>query len=777
MKKNTVKRILLWVMAAVLCLGCCLPALASEGDRTLLHYSLREGGNSYYITQVFSGDRDIIVLLNGSDLKVLRYTDPAGEPEEYVMPRETADAGLTEDGMSVSRQTVCWFSWNSEIYAVQIETKYDLENGSSEVEGGFVRHLALKDGQAVLEECDIPRLDWSVMIDDSNGSFQNSRWMNRTLVSGDRMIGQTYDNRGQNMLVFFDLTTGDAEELSLAEIGEIYPGPDGTILYTRYEWAEETRVHVIRLDPADQSEEEMAVIPLGNGYLTGLTYDQGTDTLYYVRGGELWAAPGLDVDSAIAVNDCPISNEVTSCLLPDGRILLWSNDVAMIRNTDPALRSEGSLVIQDYIYSESLPDTVYDFGSVRGDLSVVLRREGDASQVLQAMMNRDAQVDIYSLEYSSSQFEALRSRGFLADLSGNTQLAEAVSRMVPFMQDALQQDGKIIAAPVSLYGSFLGYRPKVWEKLGFTEEDLPKTWDQFFDLLESLPEKMEGSEYAILETWTSRESFRSFIMTTLINQYQIFLNSGDREYAFNTPLLRNLMDRLDRLDYDALGMRTQAEEEDAEEGMVQEYKTPLFECYTQVTVASWGSDDAVLPLSLEEGEEPVLPVTLHVAFVNPYSENAEAAAEYLAMSLNNLQTATKYSIFGDLNEPIRYPDYEETKQNLQTWLEQAQEMLEKADEENREMLEETVKTYQESVDSFDEEYWMVSPAGIEEYRNHQAWIRVLSYDFVTELISKEQGGETGYYELVDAYAQGQTTAEDLLTAIDRKVQMMRLEGN
>ena len=34
-----------------------------------------------------------------------------------------------------------------------------------------------------------------------------------------------------------------------------------------------------------------------------------------------------------------------------------------------------------------------------------------------------------------------------------------------------------------------------------------------------------------------------------------------------------------------------------------------------------------------------------------------------------------------------------------------------------------------------------------------------------------------FYSLFDGYLQGQKSAEELLSYIDRKVQMMRLEGN
>ena len=163
--------------------------------------------------------------------------------------------------------------------------------------------------------------------------------------------------------------------------------------------------------------------------------------------------------------------------------------------------------------------------------------------------------------------------------------------------------------------------------------------------------------------------------------------------------------------------------------------------------------------------------------IHPFSANAEAAAEYLALSLDHLQTSTRYSIFEDLNEPLRYPDFEETKESMRGWLEEAKTMLENADEENRSAMEELVQSYEEALASMDDTYWMISPASIDAYRSRQDWIRPLSYDFTANMVSDGQEGAGGFYDLVEAFARGEISADELLSQIDKKVQMMRLEGN
>ena len=102
-----------------------------------------------------------------------------------------------------------------------------------------------------------------------------------------------------------------------------------------------------------------------------------------------------------------------------------------------------------------MSETIYDINNPRGDISVVLQRDWNA-KVLQEMMNRDSSVDIYVLQYDRNEFSAMRNRDYLPDLSGNEKIAANVERMYPYVQDALKQNGKIIAIPTGFTGETLG---------------------------------------------------------------------------------------------------------------------------------------------------------------------------------------------------------------------------------------------------------------------------------------------------------------------------------
>lgn len=773
------KKITIWILIAALALLGCAPAMAAGNDRTILHVKNTDGYSGLFVDNVFPVDGGIYVSVTGATRGIRYYADGAEEPVEYLLPEENVEDLMPgEDGTTSYTETVAWFGWKDGLYVIQNQITSGPE--SNEIDGGYVRKAVMQDGKVQLEECDVPQLDWTNMIEDYGG-WKGSRYLNRSIVSGDRLIAQVWDNNGGAVLEIFDLTTGFAQEIYTEGTDDMCAGPDGKILTLQYDWNEETPIARIRMmNPEDQSEEEIATVQVENATAQGLAYDAENHRIFYALNGEIWAIPEDGSAEAQSVTDCPISGGFRAIVLGGQRILLWGQTDILIRDTDPNRdRSEFTLNIQDYIWGQSLNETTFDYTNANGNASVVIRNGGNMESILQDMMNRDATNDIYTLNYESSQFDALRSRGFLADLSGNADVQAAFGKMYPFMQKALEQDGKIIAVPLDVRGNAMGIRMDSWKKLGGTEEELPKTWDQFFDWLNQLPEKLQGTGIPVVEEWTTRYSFRSTIMNTILNQYQAYINQAGNDYAFNTPILRDLLEKLDQVDYDALGIR---EDENGEEGGMmdygssgEEYREPLLDFYTSYTISTWRGAANPLALRFDESTEAVMPVNLTVAFVNPYSQHAEEAARFLAMCMQNLRSETRYSIFADLTEPIRDPYYEENQKRLAEWLEEARKHLEEASEEEKSMWEESVKMYQDMMADNEKNSWMISPEAITSFQQRANLLQPLSYDFTSSLVSSDGG--SNFYELWEGYINRQVSAQELLSAIDKKVQMMRLEGN
>ena len=239
--------------------------------------------------------------------------------------------------------------------------------------------------------------------------------------------------------------------------------------------------------------------------------------------------------------------------------------------------------------------------------------------------------------------------------------------MYPWAQEALKKDGKIIAVPVMSYTDSMNINLTEWKKAGGTEEELPKTWDQFMDWVESMPKRLEGKDVVLAEKYLNRTFFRSMIAQAIVSQYQVMMDYKGGDYSFNTPVLSGLLTRLANLDYEALGIPEEVNY-DEDDGGESEWRDPLLNSYGY---NGYNSSEEYYPLVLGFTEEdtPVLPMSLYVGFVNPFSEHPEEAAELLALVMKHEDIYTQYGLYTDKTEPVERSDADEQRKRVKDELE------------------------------------------------------------------------------------------------------------
>ena len=123
------------------------------------------------------------------------------------------------------------------------------------------------------------------------------------------------------------------------------------------------------------------------------------------------------------------------------------------------------------------------FMNAHPDIPIVLAdvNSFSADQLAQSMVSGNDAADIYSLSLSYGSFDQLRQKGYCVDLSSSEVLLNAVKQMNPDFTASFYQDGKLYAFPESAGATGFGYSPSALEKIGLTEDDLPKTYLEFID--------------------------------------------------------------------------------------------------------------------------------------------------------------------------------------------------------------------------------------------------------------------------------------------------------
>ncbi len=838
------KTIILWIMALILCVTACWPAFASAGDRVIFRSKTGDDGMSEdWIDSVWKAGDGIYVVIRGNDDTVLAYRDLQSEPERFTMKRwgfanedsEAAESAIgetaavqalpvlgigdednedegdededdeddnsflvaktapeEENGEKEPEQSTPmdfyvenWFVWNNELYgigAVQTST----EKGNR-VDSIAIRRAKLEDGKIILEDSGLPELDREHVVESYDES-ENFTGIYNLFTAGNYLIGISYGMTQK--LVAFNLTDGSSKamELDYESSIEAARNDDHSFLLCRGKWTGDystADVTVSRVNPEDLSEEPLTELKGLKDTRISPCYDGEKNTLYYVAGGQLWAMPELDQSKAEAVNECPEQSPNT-ILLPDGYVLIWSNRTVMIKNTDPSQRADITLRVFDNWNTDAMNEAIFEMGNQRRDISVILQQEwsSGSNDILQAMMNRDGQTDIYIMQYNGNDFRALRNRGYLTDLSDNAQIAAETERMYPWIQNAMKQDGKIIAVPVGFYSETYNINMSAWKEIGGTEEELPRTWEQFFDWIETLPKRLEGTEYTAVEQYMSRTGFRMSAASVILAEYQAVMDSKGEDYAFNTPLLAGLLKRLENLDYETLGLPEEVNYEEADDGG-DDWHTPMVSNYGYSGIT--GYDDGYVPLvlSFSEEEPAMLPVTMYAAFVNPYSEHQQEAKELLALMLKKMDIYSQYKLFTDKTEPIQIPDMDEMVKNHEKTMEEYRKKLEKADDAEKPMLEEWIQSEEKYWNDKDRWMWTISPNVIATYQKLSSVLIAQDSAVIDELWGTEEKKERdqifkglfGYEDPESQDKPGNVAIEEALDMIDRKIQMKRKEGN
>ncbi len=747
------------LLALVMAL-CCVPAMAAEGDAILGH----NDDNTLYFNYSFTVGDTLYMVAYGS-LYSYRLGDADLVEYTYDIP-ESQDEEVSYDVSTMP------FASGDSLYALNLTTRYS-EN--TEFDGAKLVSLTLgEDGMVHFEDvCDV---DWSDLVEYYDNNSYPVRPENILGAAGKAFI-RYYDPQGDYKLSTIDLSTGDVEEVSeLKDAYSMTPYRDGALLVEQYNYEKPDTARLMIYDPADESIQTLAEITVDeHSPLNGLAYDAGSDTVYCTKGGEICPVDLAAGKVGEGVTDMPLDvYGASTAFVLEGGYYAYCSEGAVIRNLDPAQKAKTRLKINDGSWSDSVSKAYYRFVNTHGDVGVVLSRDYNESvNLIEKMMNRDDSIDVYVMSAATTVYDALYNRGYLMELDGSQKAMELAERMYPALRECLSVDGHLVALPVVLNSSTLGINAKALEALGLSMADVPEDWGDFLDFLAGLPDKLDGAKVKLFYSGYDADDARSDLFNSIFEDYSRYINANDPAMGYNTELLRGLLAKLEQIDFVALGCAESSEDEENQGGYIEYSDDELVLLQTSIgcSIGNFYSDYTPVLMRVDPDVPANLVLDATVAFVNPFTKNPEAAMEFIDELTDNLTSATRYCVDPSLSEPIRGQWNEEYLADTQKMLDDLRADLATAEPADRQMIEESIRDMEENLEYFDTYGWDVSPREIEWYRAHA---ENLSLAKVNWLYSDDSGEA---WELMNQYREGQISGPDMLAAIDKKVQMMLLEGN
>ena len=758
-----------WTALLALMLAALLPcaAFAAKGDVNLARYEeMREkyqdgvygscvAGDTLYL---YGSNHFYTYQIGDADLTVVEYQLPEVEEGEYIGIRK-----LFSDGEGLFALCVTE-SYSGEDYGLRSAGIYSIEVGGDEVTFG--------------EPIELDIDDLTVSYGDEAKYFIQ---INSACFVDGYLMMYVYDDNDEEAIYALDVETGEGGFVEdVGRVRCIAAYSDGQLLIQSYDYEANTYEFSV-YDPRTESLTP-ACEPVDRERFSfaSMAYSLESDRLFFLSGGYVVAVKDFDFENAEQVAELSslYYSEDGGMLLPGDYYVYASYEGVSIRATDPDALPETRITVRGGGYSDAIMSAYYSFGNTHGDVAVILDQSYmQPSEIIESMMSRDPSVDVYMMSVASQAYDALYNRGYMVELD-NEEIVSAVEEMYPAIQEVLTRDGEIVAIPLNLYGWTLGLDYEGFEKLGIAREDVPDNWSELLDLLEELPDMLpEDGSVRIFEDYYTQMTARDSLLSVILESWRVHQTAAGREIDYDSPELIELFEKVMELDYEALGLPEEDEEETASYRVI-EYSSDSDRRYTLIetgvgcTIGNFYSNCEPALLSVIPGEPGEVPLSLTVAFVNPFSPNVELSQEFLLELMRNMTRSTSYNVSDKLNEPVRYSNTLENIKEYQKMLDELREELETADPVDVPDIEEQIVEMEKILEDMDRYGWEIPQKDIDWYRAHAEHLAVERYDFLNA------AGEDGELSaLLEQFSQGKVSPADFLKEVDRKVRMRALEGN
>ncbi len=762
------KRICASLITLILCVSIVLAAQAAPGDAALVP---PDGQGSFYTLATVN---DTLYLLAESGLYAWRAGDAAPSflgalPEQ---PGQTGNATMAFSGTGGTIMRIGGYFID---HLLAAEGKlYGLDS-----DDGSLYLLEAAEGKVMLTKTQA--LQWDAVAQSQGGMVIPGVVASPVIVDGYLYLVKSGPDGSANELIRFNLADGSHLKYDAQLIAAIAPYREGKALVLQYASQQDAQARTGKmwLNLLDlESGEVTKGVQTPVSVAEGLAYDAASDTASFFSGGEVYAVDQMTACRLAGYAPAGFQGMMVARgqMLPGGLYALCGEQVS-IRNI-----AKGDSIPRALRIQNAMEASYREFAVKRPDIPVVLKEApfDSAETLMQDMMGGGS--DLYCLRIDALDYAALRQKGYTAPLSGSELLQAEVSKMYPFLQKELTQDGELAAFPVSLTGSMLGYSKKALEELGMTEEDLPRTfaelmafitnWDTDYGIDHPALKLFEGEMYG-----NPKDTFFGWIM----DQYSAYYKKLDKDMTFDTELMEKLLAALEEADFTALETKDVQEAMQGARTVVfsaagadSQPPTALFNMYHDAVLSEFGfmpGDFAPLPLALDEGLEPVIPASLTVYVVNPYSKNQDLAMAYLEHFCAQRSKVSKAAMSPEYNEPVINGQYEIAKADREKEIADIRAQLDTAPEEKKKELQESLKRTEERLTFLENIKWQLSREQIAAYRQRAELLSVNTINPLA-LLAKDQSMAS----LLGRYTNGQLSLAQLIKELEQKLQMLYREG-
>lgn len=518
-----------------------------------------------------------------------------------------------------------------------------------------------------------------------------------------------------------------------------------------------------------------------------LLYEAETDTIYMtgnaellrkVAGGEFEVCAYLNASHGFRMMGGSLF------LLEPGKVMAVGSQEVSIRTTDPSQLP----AVRLNVYGSWLDDAAKKAIGEMGSVSVRFldsQHYPTAQEFGQALLGGEEQIDLFFLDSEYMDLNALQQKGYCLDLSGSQSLNDYAGRLYPELEALGRQDGRLTMVPVHISAYMFGYHPKVFNAM---ELEAPRTFFDLCDLIERWNDDL-ADEHADFTPFRSPQIKSQMAFIALLMYADAAQQQGE-EFSFTAPLLKRMLERVENLRTDNLGMNVNFESANAEKEMQELYnKVSMVEEHFDLSLYNIKyMQDAMehpalvssersgvrmpLVMTADEGIPFNVALQTRMGAVSAKSQHPEEAARYLELYVKHLPPQQQAAMMPGMDDAIADPNYERHMKYMDNHLETLQAAVDKAEGAEKTELEGNLKKYEETVAAEKaRRKFLVTEESVKLYRELMANRYVTHPGSLRRVLNDEN-----IQQSLSRYLQGQMPLDQFLQEAEGKLRLMRLEN-
>ncbi len=611
------------------------------------------------------------------------------------------------------------------------------------------------------------RLNWEGMTVDHGDDYSSTRYICSGVVKGGIVYLLAENDDYDYDLYKFDIANGTYDSISLSGIycSDVKVYRDGLVLRS-YDG----------LYYLDLKTDEMSVL-FASDNSTGMAIDKDGH-LYVCANSEIYSDRNNGQFEVVGYTGATYGyydNQSAAIYGDYGYMYLSSSDNGDgVELCDTAPGTMPEFVLRIANSNSDLSAAITAFNQLYPGVPVVIDYSGYAStaQGISEMMQGSKPADLYGLSLRFIDISALAKKDYLLALNMDDYAASLNERI----RDACSYNGTLYAVPTYTSCSTLGYSTKTLEKLGLTEDDVPKTFSQMLDFINRWQSEF-ASEYPEISLFSDMKwiDMKSNLVTAILECRELQCRLSGETLSFKDAALQETLEKLSQTDF--YGFYDPSDDSGVDDDVyymdyVDGVPNYLFTAYYSITPNTYSNDEGFKPftLTISEDDQPMTKMWTYAVAVNPDTQHMEAALALLKCIAENIDDVQKIIMMPAQNEPIK-----------NTWATEAlsynqrvvSELTALRDTLTKEMeiryVQQFIDDYTSNAAYYERYLYMASAESIAAYRALESQLMPA---YVSDLSSSEE-----IRSLTNRLRDGDIDARTFLNELDRKVQMILLEGD